>query len=173
MPPLLKMLTASLTAIALGSNVGDRWLNLKLAKQKLEALYGAGQCSRVYETAAVDCEPGTMAYLNAVVEIHFKGEPLTLLKELQSIEIEMGRPSRHPHHAPRTIDLDILFMGDLVYNSDSIQIPHPRLHVRRFVLAPLCDIWPDLILPGQKETVKELLEKLPEHPWVSVFQETI
>ena len=161
-------------AIALGSNVGDRLLNLRQACEKLRARYGNEvRCSPVYETDPVECEPGTMAYLNAVIEIQFEGDPFQLLKELQGIEIEMGRPSRHPHHAPRTIDLDLLYIGPFISNCKTMEIPHPRLHLRRFVLAPLCDIQPDLVLPGQHKTVSDLLKKLPLRPWVTVFNETM
>ena len=161
------------TGIALGSNIGDRLGHLQMARDRLNARYGEVRCSRVYETEPVDCEPGTSAYLNAVVEIDFRGDPEALLKELQAIEIQSGRPSSHAYHAPRTLDLDLLYIGDLTHSSAAMELPHPRLHLRRFVLAPLCDIRPDLLLPGHTETVSELLLKLPQQPSVSVFSEII
>jgi len=157
--------------IALGSNMGNRLHHLRQARDELTTRYGEIRCSRIYETDPVDCEPGTQAYLNAVIAIKFEGDQFTLLNELQCIETRMGRPSRHPRHAPRTLDLDILYFGNLIFKDATIEIPHPRLRLRRFVLAPLCDLQPDLVLPGQKETVSELLEKLPLHPWCSVFKE--
>jgi len=158
-----------LTGIALGSNIGDRLLNLRQARDELSAKYGGVRCSRVYETEPVGCEPGTAAYLNAVVEIDYNGTPALLLAGLQEIEARMGRPTRHPRNAPRTIDLDILYAGNLIFHGEAIAIPHPRLHMRRFVLAPLCDIRPDLILPGQHETTGALLAKLPPGPEVTVY----
>jgi len=158
-----------ITGIALGSNMGDRLLRLQEARDELAARYGNVRCSRVYETEPVGCEPGTVAFLNAVVEIEYSGQPSGLLKELQSIEEKMGRPSRHPRNAPRTIDLDLLYAGNLVLCNESITIPHPRLHLRRFVLEPLCDVHPDLTLPGQRETVALLLAKLPPEPRARIF----
>jgi len=162
-----------ISGIALGSNIGDRLLHLRQARDELAARYGKVRCSRVYETEPVGCQAGTDAYLNAVAEIDYIGQPAILLGELQAIEAKMGRPSRHPRNAPRTIDLDILYVGDLVLCSGSLVIPHPRLHLRRFVIAPLCDIRPDLILPGQHETISELLAKLPPQPRATVLEEIL
>jgi 2-amino-4-hydroxy-6-hydroxymethyldihydropteridine diphosphokinase len=94
------------------------------------------------------------------MEISFDGPPVALLDHLGQIEVEMGRLSKRPRNSPRTIDLDILYVGNLVLNSPEITIPHPRLAERRFVLAPLAEIAPDLILPGHSRSVRSLLEKL-------------
>ena len=157
------------TGIALGSNVGDRLQHLRLARDELAARHGPERCSRVYETEPMDCSAGTTSYLNAVVEIDFHGRTSALLKELQELEARMGRPSRRPRNAPRTIDLDILYVGKRILRNPELMIPHPRLHLRRFVLAPLCDIRPDLILPGRHKTVAELLAALPSRPGTTVF----
>lgn len=164
------------TGIALGSNLGDRSANLRQAREELRALGPVLGCSPIYETEPVECEPGTEAYLNAVVEIDFpvEGTPdtgvaTTLLRALQGIEARMGRPSKHPRNAPRTIDLDILYTEGLSLCVDDLVIPHPRLHLRRFVLKPLSDLRPDLILPGQTEPVSELLRKLPATPKAEFF----
>jgi len=162
---------SSPVGIALGSNIGDRLGYLQTARDELSAQYGEVRCSRVYETDPVECTPGTSAYLNAVVEIDFHGAPEILLSQLQAIEIQFGRPSTHAYHAPRTLDLDILYIGNFIHKTPSIELPHPRLHFRRFVLAPLRDIRPDLILPGHTKTVAQLFANLPDIPSASVFSD--
>lgn len=161
-------------AIALGSNVGDRLRNLREAKEALAEIHIGTQpmlCSRIYETEPVQCEPGSAPYLNAVIEIEYEGQPIFLLDALQKIEARMGRPSKRPRNAPRTIDLDILYVGNLILSNQEIVIPHPRLHTRRFVLAPLCDIRPELVLPGYNETISAQLAALPHEPAAIPIQE--
>ncbi len=136
------------TGIALGSNLGDRLAHLREARAAVAGLNETGApilSSRVWETEPVDCQPGAAAYLNAVVEIEFRGSPVTLLHRLQDIERAMGRPERRPRNAPRTVDLDVLYAGEAIFRSDEITLPHPRMHLRRFVLNPLRDIRPDLV----------------------------
>ncbi|HMJ05614.1 MAG TPA: 2-amino-4-hydroxy-6-hydroxymethyldihydropteridine diphosphokinase [Chthoniobacterales bacterium] len=153
--------------VALGSNLGDRLAQLQSAREQLFSLPGAEPAflvSAVYETEPVDCEENATNFLNAVVEIGYGGEAETLLSELRQIEATLGRPVRHARNASRTIDLDLLYFGEVTRTSAELQLPHPRLHERRFVLEPLHDIRPDLILPGQHETVTALLQELPETP---------
>jgi 2-amino-4-hydroxy-6-hydroxymethyldihydropteridine diphosphokinase len=106
------------------------------------------------------------------MEVGFTGDPLALLAGLRDIESALGRPTRHPRNAPRTLDLDILYAGDLVFESEALILPHPRLHVRRFVLAPLNDIRPDLRLPGHSQSVAELLSRLSDPSTVDLFAES-
>lgn len=161
--------------IALGSNLGDRLAHLRQARASVQALGVPGApvlISSVYETEPVDCEPGAAPYLNATMEIEFEGQPMLLLDSLQQIESAHGRPSKRPRNAPRTIDLDVLYAGNLVLSNDEIIIPHPRLHSRRFVLQPLHEIRPSLLLPGYHETIEQLLANLPPNPAVKRFSET-
>jgi 2-amino-4-hydroxy-6-hydroxymethyldihydropteridine diphosphokinase len=122
--------------------------------------------SSIFETSPIDCAPGTNPYLNAAVEIQFGRHPIVLLDALLDIEREMGRPSKHPRNAPRTIDLDLLYVGNLILNNPEIIIPHPRLPQRRFVLDPLSQIAPELVLPGQSKTIHALLENLADNELV-------
>ncbi len=151
--------------IALGSNVGDRLQALIAGRNALHSLQetsGPFLSSSLYETEPVGTEPDASSFLNAVVELDFNGHPANLLQALQGIESAMGRPSKRPRNAPRTIDLDILYAGNLTLSTPDIVIPHPRLHLRRFVLVPLTEIRPELRLPGQQHTVSELLAALQD-----------
>ena len=161
-------------AIALGSNLGDRLAHLRAARREVMAVQGVTEpalASRVYETEPVGTEDGAGAFLNAVLEVEFTREPAALLAGLQAIEAKLGRPSRHPRNASRTIDLDILYVGGDVLHTEDIAIPHPRLHLRRFVLAPLADICPHTILPGQTKRIADLLAELRDLGKVEVFAE--
>lgn len=163
------------TGIALGSNLGDRLANLTAGREAVLRLPGVSSPllhSRVFETEPVGTGPDAGPFLNAVVEIEFTGDPLALLTALRAIESALGRPTRHPRNAPRTLDLDILYASDLVLHDDALILPHPRLHLRRFVLAPLNDIRPDLRLPRHTHTIAELLAHLGDPATVTVFAET-
>ncbi len=161
--------------LALGSNLGDRLAHLRLARERVLALPGVSAPvlgSRVYETEPVGSTPDAGAYLNAVLEVEYNGQPVTLLDELQRIEADFGRPSKRPRNAPRTLDLDILYAGNLILSNSEVVIPHPRLHLRRFVLTPLADIRPDLLLPGQQHTIAALLTRLDDPARVEFFAES-
>jgi len=118
--------------------------------------------SAVYETEPIDCEPGAAKFLNAVVEFNYDGDPVHLLEQLVRIEESLGRMRDHPKNISRTIDLDLLYCGDLQINNERLQLAHPRMHLRKFVLQPLADIHPGFVLPGQTRTVRELLAELKE-----------
>ncbi len=161
--------------LALGSNLGDRLAHLRLARERVLALPGVfapALSSRVYETEPVSSGPDAGAYLNAVLEVEYDGQPITLLDGLQRIEADFGRPSKRPRNAPRTLDLDILYAGNLILSNAEVVIPHPRLHLRRFVLTPLADVRPDLLLPGQHHTIAALLARLHDPARVELFAET-
>ena len=162
------------TGIALGSNLGDRLAHLRdgrAAVLAIEGVRGPVEASRVYETEPVGTGTEAGAFLNAVIEVEFDGAAHALLDGLQGIEAARGRPSKRPRNAPRTLDLDILYLGNLVLANDEVVIPHPRLHQRRFVLAPLADIRPALVLPGQQRSIAELLGKLDDAGGVALFAE--
>ncbi|MGB8166188.1 MAG: 2-amino-4-hydroxy-6-hydroxymethyldihydropteridine diphosphokinase [Chthoniobacteraceae bacterium] len=161
--------------IALGSNLGDRLANLRSARAcvlKIPGISAPVRDSRIYETEPVNSGPDAGAYLNAVIDVEYEGQPIALLDALQAIEAGFGRPSKRPRNAPRTIDLDILYVGNLALTNQDIAIPHPRLHRRRFVLTPLADVRPELVLPGQQQSVAELLAALQDPAEVIIFSET-
>jgi len=152
--------------IALGSNLGDREANLRHGLARLiERLQpGVILAGGLYETVPVDCAPGTQAFLNTVVEIEAACSPQELHAHLQRIEQEMGRAAVREKNAPRTLDLDLLYGGDFVSDDPVLVVPHPRLHLRRFVLQPLEDIRPDLVLPGHRHSIHEHLAALADDP---------
>lgn len=148
------------TAVALGSNIGDRLQNLRAARKAIFDLANVKApilSSAVYQTEPVGCEPGVGKFLNAVVEFEYEGVPARLLEHLMQIEEALGRERDHPQNVSRTIDIDLLYCGDRRINDERLELPHPRLHLRAFVVRPLADIRPDLVLPLQTKTVRELL----------------
>jgi 2-amino-4-hydroxy-6-hydroxymethyldihydropteridine diphosphokinase len=153
------------TAVALGSNLGDRLENLRAARRQILDLPDVQPpifSSAIYETEPVDCEAGAEKFLNAVVEFDYEGDPASLLEQLIRLEGALGRRRDHPKNISRSIDLDLLYCGERNIHKEGLQLPHPRMHLRNFVLQPLADIRPDLVLPGQTKTVAELLAQLEE-----------
>jgi 2-amino-4-hydroxy-6-hydroxymethyldihydropteridine diphosphokinase len=146
--------------IALGSNLHERLHRLHSARLHLQGIHedrGPFLCSRIYETEPIDCPPGSPFFLNAVIEIACTLPPLDLLASLQRIEQTLGRPRDHAFHAPRTIDLDILYYDNLHFTLPELTLPHPRITGRPFVLCPLVDICPSRILPGWEKSIAERL----------------
>ena len=153
------------TAVALGSNLGDRLRNLRAARQQISGLTDIQPpvlSSAIYETDPVDCEPEAPKFLNAVVEFGYNGDPVQLLKKLKSVEDALGRPREHARDVSRKIDIDLLYIGDTRINDRELELPHPRMHLRKFVLQPLADIRPEVGLAGQAKTVRELLAQLDD-----------
>jgi 2-amino-4-hydroxy-6-hydroxymethyldihydropteridine diphosphokinase len=149
--------------LALGSNLGDRAANLLHGIELLLARVPGIELkasARVYETEPVDCAPGTLAFLNTVIEVAADCSPQELHTHLKAIEQALGRPELHERNSPRTLDLDLLYADAVVSADPVLTLPHPRLHLRRFVLEPLADIRPELVLPGQQVPVAELLAGL-------------
>jgi 2-amino-4-hydroxy-6-hydroxymethyldihydropteridine diphosphokinase len=153
------------TAVALGSNLGDRLENLRAARRQIIELAGIQPpilSSVIYESDPVDCERGASKFLNAVVEFDYEDDPVQLLEQLILIEESLGRKRDHQKNVSRPIDIDLLYCGDCQIDNDRLQLPHPRMHLRKFVLQPLTDIRPDLVLPGQIRTIADLLGELED-----------
>jgi 2-amino-4-hydroxy-6-hydroxymethyldihydropteridine diphosphokinase len=154
----------------MGSNLGDRAGNLLLG---LRGMLAAGlrvlRLSSVYETEPAGVGEEQPAYLNAVAEL---GPPLPppeeLLARLLKIEYALGR-RRARSLAPRTLDLDLLLYGDARSGSALLSLPHPRMHLRRFVLAPLCELVPEARHPVLDKTYAELLAATPPRPSVKLW----
>src|SRR5438128_2568238 len=160
------------TAVALGSNLGDRLGNLRAARKTILGLPNVKPpvvSSAVYETEPVDCEPDAEKFLNAVVEFDYEDDPATLVEELIRIEGTLGRRRDHRKNVSRTIDIDMLYCGDRIIETEQLKVPHPRMHLRKFVLKPLADIQPNLVLPAHQKTIMELLEELGESGEVVCF----
>ena len=148
------------TGVALGSNIGDRLENLRAGRDSILGLSGVNApilSSAVYETEPVGCEAGAGKFLNAVIEFEYQGDPTRLLEQVIGIEQVLGRKRDHLLNVSRTIDIDLLYHGDQRINDERLQLPHPRMCMREFVLRPLADIRPNLILPGHKKTISDLL----------------
>jgi 2-amino-4-hydroxy-6-hydroxymethyldihydropteridine diphosphokinase len=149
--------------IALGSNLGDRLANLQAARDCLLEIATPGEPflqASIYQTEPLLCPPGSPLFYNSIVEIDFGGDPFELLELTQSIEEKLGRTGVPARNAPRIIDVDLLYFGEAVIDTEALLLPHPRIGERRFVLQPLAEIRPDLVLPGQAAGVAELLVRL-------------
>lgn len=156
--------------LSLGSNVGDRLATLERACDFLAEAFGGLRLSQLYETEPVGCPPGSSAFLNACVEVNTQHSAHEVLEICRHIELELGRERTGVYGAPRTCDVDIICHGETILHTPELTLPHPRAHVREFVLRPLCDIAPQLRLPGQKLTAAELLAALPaDRPQVTPF----
>jgi 2-amino-4-hydroxy-6-hydroxymethyldihydropteridine pyrophosphokinase len=143
--------------LSLGSNIGDREEMLQSAVDRLQAPdLRIRRISPVYETEPMDYKD-QRAFLNLVVEAETDLFPLRLLARLQKLEIQLGRKRTGPPKGPRSIDIDILLYGRFTVHSARLEIPHPRMHERRFVLAPLFDLAPDLRHPTLCRTIRDLL----------------
>ena len=147
--------------IGLGSNLGDPVAELRAAVSELESRgVDVGARSSLYRTEPVDA-PNQGWFVNAVAEIGFGGDADELLQIFLNVEAARGR-ERSARNEPRILDLDVLLLGDLLLSTDQLTIPHPRLHQRRFVLEPMVEIAPDVIHPGLRKTMSELLEECPD-----------
>ena len=158
--------------LSLGSNVGDRADNLRRA---IAALEDAGarvqKVSSIYETEPVDLREQPW-FLNCVVKAETELPAVELLKRLRQIEAAMGSKKIVPK-GPRLIDLDILLFGDESVDTPELHVPHPRMHLRRFVLVPLAEIAPGLRHPAWDANAEELLERTPDKSVVRKLPEIL
>ncbi len=147
--------------IALGSNLGDRELNLLRAVAEVGRLPGTRvtAISSFYETSPVGAVKQDSFY-NAVLRLSTLLAPRSLLTHMLRIEDETFKRVRTIHQGPRRMDLDLLLYGDRAINEEDLIVPHPRLTERRFVLQPLCEIAPDLLHPLTGKSIRELLASL-------------
>jgi 2-amino-4-hydroxy-6-hydroxymethyldihydropteridine diphosphokinase len=149
--------------IALGSNLGDSQQILRTAIEWLQQFSDRTLLkSSLWQTAPVDCPPGSPRFVNAVVGLMPRqGEtPESLLTKLQTLEKEFGRRPKKVLNEPRTLDLDLIAFGNESRATKGLTLPHPRAHLRRFVLQPLSEIAPDLVLLGQSKTAAQLLREM-------------
>lgn len=159
-PPRLSAVTAY---VALGSNLGNPAVNILAAMDELDRLAVApSQRSSLWRSTPVDCPPGSPGFVNAVVGLAPQPDesPESLLDKLLALERQFGARARAVLNAPRHLDLDLISFGQERRNDDRLVLPHPRARGRRFVLAPLAEIAPDLVLPGETLTIAELLAGL-------------
>ena len=159
----LKTQNSKLVIVALGSNLGDSRRIVLDAMARLQNFSNQPILkSSLWQTSPVNCPPGSPLFVNAVVGFapHADETLKSLLEKLRKLEREFGRLPKKVLNEPRLLDLDLIAFGAEMRNTPNLVLPHPRAHLRRFVLQPLSEIAPDLILPGQGKTVLQLLTDL-------------
>lgn len=149
--------------ISVGSNLGDKIEN---CRSGISGLVAGGDTTLVgsssfYRTSPVDYKEQDW-FVNLVVKIHTTLDPFELLHKLQGIQKAIGRKDSVVRFGPRVLDLDIIFYDDLVLQTDILEIPHPRMHKRRFVLRPICDIEPSMMHPVLGKNMRSLLNALKD-----------
>ena len=151
--------------LSLGSNLGNRLGNLREATRRLLALDGVRllAAAPLYETEPIGTAPGVAQplYLNTVLIVAAPDDPEALSRAVHAIEDALGRVRTSDRNAARTIDIDILYAGHTVRSDGILDLPHPRWSLRRFVVQPLADVRPDLVVPGTRQTVSAVLAALP------------
>jgi 2-amino-4-hydroxy-6-hydroxymethyldihydropteridine diphosphokinase len=163
-PSALRPPPSALAFIALGSNLGDSRQIILDALPRLEKFSNRPILkSSLWQTSPVDCPPGSPPFVNAVAALVPSPDetPESFLKKLRALERKFGRQPKKALNEPRPLDLDLIAFGAEIRHTPELFLPHPRAHLRRFVLQPLSEIAPDLVLPGQSQTVAQLLARLP------------
>ena len=154
---------SSWALIALGSNLGDSARVMRAAMDELDR-FAATPCRRssLWKSSPVDCPPGSPFFVNGAVAFEPAADetPESLLTKLQAMEKKFGRRRKKLLNEPRPLDLDLIAFGSEIRASRRLILPHPRAHLRRFVLAPLKEIAPEFVLQGQTKTIRRLLSEL-------------
>jgi 2-amino-4-hydroxy-6-hydroxymethyldihydropteridine diphosphokinase len=161
-----------LALIALGSNLGDSATLIRQAMARLEVFSPEPlRCSSLWETAPVDCPPGSPHFVNAAVALVPRAglTPESLLDELLALEREFGRQPKAVLNEARPLDLDLIAFGLETRATTRLILPHPRAHLRKFVLAPLAEVAPDFLLPGCGLSICDLLAGLRSNERVIRF----
>jgi 2-amino-4-hydroxy-6-hydroxymethyldihydropteridine diphosphokinase len=154
----------NIAIVAVGSNLGDSpGLVLEAIARVRDLSAEPLLQSSLWQTSPIDCPPGSPVFVNAVLGlVPLQGEsPESLLGRLLALEKEFGRQPKKILNEPRPLDLDLITFGQEIRHTRTLVLPHPRAHLRRFVLKPLSEFAPDLVLRGQTQTVAELLARLP------------
>ena len=161
------MIIEQAAIIGLGSNLvregSSSSITITAAIESLQELSSQPLiASSIWQTDPLDCPRGSPVFMNAIVALDLASttNPELLLQRLQQIEVQFGRYKSGIINAPRVLDLDLISFANKIVQSSSLALPHPRAHLRRFVLQPLCEIAPQLVLPGQESSVSELLQAL-------------
>lgn len=169
---------AEAAIVSVGSNLSGRFgTPEQMVRRALRELRGSGtrpaRISSLYLTLPRDCEPGTPKFVNAAAALWPRTDmaPESLLRELQEIEASFGRRATAERNRPRTLDLDLICWGNRIVDSPRLRLPHPRFTEREFVLAPLAELAPRWIPPGQARSVAELLVALPGRDTVKILHD--
>jgi 2-amino-4-hydroxy-6-hydroxymethyldihydropteridine diphosphokinase len=155
--------TDELAFVALGSNLGDSVQIVRRAFDRLQTLSDAPLLrSSLWQSAPVDCPPGSPLFVNAMAGLRPRADqtPQLLLRQLQVLEAEFGRQRGKIPNEPRLLDLDLIAFGARTVDLPELVLPHPRAHLRRFVLQPLAEIAPEFVLPRQGRGAAALLKDL-------------
>lgn len=164
----------------IGFSLGSNLYNRKRLLMQAKNLVLSAPCTRyvsqspIYETTPVDVreEYADMAFLNAVLVVESDLPLESWLSYIDKIECSLGRVRSEDRNAPRPIDVDIIYAGDHVVESDGLEVPHPRWAQRRFVVEPLCDVRPDLVMPDTQRAVRAVLDALPRDEGMKVFDKS-
>jgi 2-amino-4-hydroxy-6-hydroxymethyldihydropteridine diphosphokinase len=155
--------------LGLGTNLGDRIGNLNYAISSINKLGTIKRLSTIVESPAWGYDD-PKPYLNMALEFHTRFNPSSLMQALLTIELEGGRERRDENsYEARTIDLDILFFNNQIIDLPGLQVPHPRLHLRRFVLKPLVEIAPHFVHPLLGETLEDLLKRCTDPSEIKLY----
>jgi 2-amino-4-hydroxy-6-hydroxymethyldihydropteridine diphosphokinase len=161
--PRLRFELEKLAFVAVGSNLGDSRANVLDAMGRLQEFSDLPVLrSSLWQSTPVDCPPGSPLFVNAAVGLLPRPDetPESLLDRLRELERKLGRTPKLALNEPRVLDLDLIAFRNEMRSTESLTLPHPRAHGRRFVLQPLSEIAADLVLPGQILAVRQLLETL-------------